>query len=526
VLARYATSDCKESFSSWHGTSVSGIIGANTDDGIWTAGIDWAARILPVRVLGKCGGYDSDIVDGIAWAAGLQVPGIPVNPTPAHVINLSLGGPHSCPPIYPLVFDAAFARGVTRAIVVAAGNDGTDVAGHSPASCRGAIAVAATTLAGNLAGYSNFGAGITLSAPGGSFAFQFGSIVALSNTGRTIPQDDTITHIGGTSLAAPMVSATVSLMLAVAPALTSAQVLSILTSTAKPFPTGSDCSTAICGAGIVNTDGAVRAAAAAAGAAIPNYEGLWWRAGGSESGWGINLAHQGDVIFATWFTYDATGKARWLTMTANETSSNIYSGTLYQTHGPAFSAIPFSPAAVTVSAVGTGTLTFSDNDNGSFHYTVNGTEQTKPITRQVFGPLPSCSFGSATPLAQATNFQDLWWAAPAGAESGWGVNFTQQGDTIFATWFTYDADGSPLWLSATVNKSSPGDFTGTLYRTTGPAFNALPFSPSQVVATPVGTLTLSFASGNSATFAYVVNGVSQTKSITRQVFRAPGTLCQ
>jgi serine protease len=526
VLASEATSDCKESFSSWHGTSVSGIIGANTDDGIWTAGIDWAARILPVRVLGKCGGYDSDIVDGIAWAAGLQVPGIPVNPTPAHVINLSLGGPHSCPPIYPLVFDAAFARGVTRAIVVAAGNDGTDVAGHSPASCRGAIAVAATTLAGNLAGYSNFGAGITLSAPGGSFAFQFGSIVALSNTGRTIPQDDTITHIGGTSLAAPMVSATVSLMLAVAPALTSAQVLSILTSTAKPFPTGSDCSTAICGAGIVNTDGAVRAAAAAAGAAIPNYEGLWWRAGGSESGWGINLAHQGDVIFATWFTYDATGKAWWLTMTANATTSNIYSGTLYQTHGPAFSAIPFSPAAVTVSAVGTGTLTFSDNDNGSFHYTVNGTEQTKPITRQVFGPLPSCSFGSATPLAQATNFQDLWWAAPAGAESGWGVNFTQQGDTIFATWFTYDADGSPLWLSATVDKSSPGVFTGTLYRTTGPAFNALPFSPSQVVATPVGTLTLSFASGNSATFAYVVNGVSQTKSITRQVFRAPGTLCQ
>jgi hypothetical protein len=154
----------------------------------------------------------------------------------------------------------------------------------------------------------------------------------------------------------------------------------------------------------------------AAGAA--NYGGLWWASpAGAEAGWGINLAHQGDVIFATWFTYDATGKAWWLTMTANATTSNIYSGTLYQTHGPAFSAIPFSPAAVTVSAVGTGTLTFSDNDNGSFHYTVNGTEQTKPITRQVFGPLPSCSFGSATPLAQATNFQDLWWAAPAGAES-------------------------------------------------------------------------------------------------------------
>ena len=527
VLASEATTDCPESFSSWHGTSVAGIIGANTDDAIWTAGIDWAARILPVRVLGKCGGYDSDIVDGIAWAAGLDVPGTPVNPTPAHVINMSLGGAHGCPPIYPLVFDAAFARGVTRAIVVAAGNASTDVANDSPASCRGAIAVAASTLAGNLAAYSNFGAGITLSAPGGSFAFQFGSIIALSNTGRTTPQDDAIAHIGGTSLAAPMVSATVSLMLAVAPALTAAQVRSILTSTAKPFPAGSDCSTTRCGAGVVNTDGAVRAAAAMTGAAIPNYEGLWWRSpAGSESGWGINLAHQNDVIFATWFTYDATGKAWWLSMTANATTSNIYSGTLYQTHGPAFSAVPFSPAAVTATPVGTGTLTFSDNSNGSFSYTVNGIQQTKPITRQVFGPLPSCTFGSATPLAQATNYQDLWWAAPAGAESGWGVNLTQQGDTIFATWFTYDTDGSPLWLSATTNKSSAGVFTGTLYRTTGPAFNALPFSPSQVVATPVGTLTLSFASGDTATFAYVVNGVSQSKTITRQVFRTPGTLCQ
>jgi len=527
VLASEATTDCPESFSSWHGTSVAGIIGANTDDAIWTAGIDWAARILPVRVLGKCGGYDSDIVDGIAWAAGLDVPGTPVNPTPAHVINMSLGGAHGCPPIYPLVFDAAFARGVTRAIVVAAGNASTDVANDSPASCRGAIAVAASTLAGNLAAYSNFGAGITLSAPGGSFAFQFGSIIALSNTGRTTPQDDAIAHIGGTSLAAPMVSATVSLMLAVAPALTAAQVRSILTSTAKPFPAGSDCSTTRCGAGVVNTDGAVRAAAATTGAAIPNYEGLWWRSpAGSESGWGINLAHQNDVIFATWFTYDAAGKAWWLSMTANATTSNIYSGTLYQTHGPAFSAVPFSPAAVTATPVGTGTLTFSDNSNGSFSYTVNGIQQTKPITRQVFGPLPSCTFGSATPLAQATNYQECTRAAPAGAESGWGVNFTQQGDTIFATWFTYDTDGSPLWLSATANKSSAGVFTGTLYRTTGPAFNALPFSPSQVVATPVGTLTLSFASGDTATFAYVVNGVSQSKTITRQVFRTPGTLCQ
>jgi serine protease len=527
VLASEATDECKEAPSSWHGTSVAGIIGANTNDGIWTAGIDWAARILPVRVLGKCGGFDSDIVDGIAWAAGLGVPGAPANPTPAHVINLSLGGAESCPPIYPLVMDAAYAHGVTRAIVVAAGNDSTDVANDSPASCRGAIAVAATTLAGNLAGYSNFGAGITLSAPGGTYALGFGSIVALSNTGRDAPGADAITHIGGTSLAAPMVSATVSLMLAVAPALTPSEVRSILTSTAKPFPDGSDCTTARCGAGIVNADAAVRAAAAISGAATPNYEGLWWRSpAGSESGWGINLAHQDDVIFATWFTYDASGKAWWLSMTANRSASNIFTGTLYQTRGPAFNAVPFDPSAVTATPVGSGTLTFSDGDNGTFAYTVNGIQQTKPITRQVFGPLPTCTFGSATALAQATNYQDLWWAAPAASESGWGVNFTQQGDIVFATWFTYDVDGTPLWLSATANLTSPGVYTGTLYRTTGPAFSALPFSPAAVVATPVGTATLSFANGNSGTFSYIVNGISQSKPITRQVFRAPGTLCR
>ena len=529
VLSGEANDDCHETPSSWHGTSVSGVIGANTNDGIWTAGIDWAAKILPVRVLGKCGGYDSDIVDGIAWAAGLAVPGAPPNPTPAHVINLSLGGDEACPSIYPAVVNAAYAHGVTRAVVVAAGNDAADVAGHSPASCSGVITVAATTLDGYLAGYSNFGAGVTLSAPGGTFSrtFGVGSIFALSNSGRTTPGDDAITHTGGTSLAAPMVSGTISLMLAVAPSLTHSQIVDILKTTAKPFPTGSDCSTARCGAGIVNADAAVRAAADVSGAATPNYEGLWWKSpAGIESGWGLNLAHQGDVIFATWFTYDANGKAWWLVMTADRTATNIFTGTLYATHGPAFSAVPFDPNAVTKAAVGTATLTFSDIDNGTFSYTVNGIQQIKPITRERYGPLPTCTFGGQADLAGATNYQDLWWASPAGVESGWGINFTHQGDTIFATWFTYDADGAPLWLSVIADRSAPGVYTGPLVRTTGPAFSATPFDPTRVELTTVGTATLSFGNGNLATFAYTVNGISQTKAITRQILRSPGTVCR
>ena len=258
------------------------------------------------------------------------------------------------------------------------------------------------------------------------------------------------------------------------------------------------------------------------------YQGLWWKSpAGSESGWGMNLAHQADIIFATWFTYDASGKAWWLSMTAPLVSGgNVYSGTLYATTGPPFNAAPFNPALVAPTAVGSGKLTFSDADNGTFAYTVHGVSQVKAITREVFGPVPTCRFGIQSDLGKATNFQDLWWNAPAGSESGWGINITHQGTTLFVTWFTYDLDGSPLWLSGTAQKTAATTYSGTLNRTSGPAFNATPWNPAGVTLTQVGTLMLTFADGNHATFAYTVNGISQTKQITREIFRAPGTVCQ
>jgi len=274
------------------------------------------------------------------------------------------------------------------------------------------------------------------------------------------------------------------------------------------------------------------AGASASVSAAPsiNYEGLWWAApAGSESGWGINFAHQGDTIFASWFTYDLTGKGWWLVMTAPKTAPNTYSGTLYTTTGPAFNAMPFNPAQVVATAVGNGTLTFSDANSASFSYTVNGMPpQVKALTHQMFGPLPSCTTASsAASLAAATNYQDLWWAAPAGSESGWGINLTHQGDTIFASWFTYDLDHSPLWLVVTAPKTAPGVYTGTLYRTTGPAFNAMPFSPGAVVSTAVGNATFTFSDGNNASFAYTVNNIPpQVKPITREIFSGTGTVCQ
>ena len=263
----------------------------------------------------------------------------------------------------------------------------------------------------------------------------------------------------------------------------------------------------------------------------PNYQGLWWAApAGRESGWGIDLAHQGDVIFATWFTYDATGKGLWLALIANkDVTTGAYTGTLLQSTGPPFSSVPFQPLQVTTVGVGTGALTFDDAGDGTFAYTLAGVTQTKTIVRQAFGPLPTCTFAIQSDLTLAYNYQDMWWAAPSGAEPGWGLSLAHEGDIVFGTWFTYDVDRTPMWLSFTAPKTadtSTNTYAGTLYRTTGPSFASVPFDPTQVVATSVGTASVVFTDGNSGTFEYSVNGVTGSKPITRQVFVTPGTVCQ
>jgi hypothetical protein len=192
--------------------------------------------------------------------------------------------------------------------------------------------------------------------------------------------------------------------------------------------------------------------------------------------------------------------------------------------------VPFDSNQVQRAEVGTASLSFADGNNGTFAYTLNGVSQTKPITRLVFGPLPTCTFGGQSNLALATNYQGNWWSQGAG-ESGWGVYFTHQGQSLFTSWFAYDSDGTPLWLSATATPNGNGTYSGTVYRTTGPAFNSVPFDPQAVGRTPVGSLTLTFANGNSARFDYTVTigsgaTVTQSKLLTRLVFRTPGTVCQ
>jgi serine protease len=250
--------------SSWHGLKVAGVIGASTNNGMAVAGLDWAARILPVRVLGKCGGDFSDIYDAMAWAAGRNVPGVPGNPFPAQVINLSLGGDGDpCSAQDDALFAQLLSPTGVRAIVAAAGNNDGDANAHFPSSCPSVISVAATTPAGNRTIYSNFGSSVDVAAPGGNGGAigspDFGLIAVLNNNGATAPNAAwSVSGATGTSFAAPVVSGVASLMLAVAPTLTSAQVRAGIVERAKPFPAASTCTTSTCGSGIVSALGAVQ----------------------------------------------------------------------------------------------------------------------------------------------------------------------------------------------------------------------------------------------------------------------------
>ena len=247
---------CPVSDSSWHGTHVAGTMGAASNNGTGVAGVNWNSRILPVRVLGKCGGYTSDIADGMRWAAGLPVSGVPNNPNPAKVLNLSLGGFGACGTTYQNAINSIVSAG--SVVVISAGNSNADASNYRPANCSGVITVAATSAAGSRAYYSNYGSTVEISAPGGDFSSDTGVLSTL-NTGTTVPVADTYESYQGTSMAAPHLSGVVSLMFSLNPHLTPSQVLQILQSTANPFFSGGTCTTSNCGAGIVDAGAAVNA---------------------------------------------------------------------------------------------------------------------------------------------------------------------------------------------------------------------------------------------------------------------------
>ncbi|MEA3151528.1 MAG: serine protease, partial [Gammaproteobacteria bacterium] len=162
--ALFPSADCPTADSSWHGTRVMGILGALTDNAVGIAGMTWNPYLLPVRALGKCGGYDSDIVAGMQWAAGLSVTGVPDNPYPADIINLSLGGNGSCPAVYKDAVSTLTGMGVL--IVASAGNESGAV--DAPGNCAGVLAVAGLRNIGTKVGYSSLGPEVGVAAPAGN----------------------------------------------------------------------------------------------------------------------------------------------------------------------------------------------------------------------------------------------------------------------------------------------------------------------------------------------------------------------
>ena len=249
--------------SSWHGTFVTGQIGAQRNNGIGIAGIAPRVRVQMARALGKCGGSTSDIMDAVTWLSGGSVPGVANNPTPVKVINMSLGGQGSCSTLEQNSITAARALGAT--IVAAAGNEAGPV--DAPANCSGTIAVTAHTLEGDNAFYANVGAQTVISAPGGGSGTVIpgsaSKIVSLSNTGKTSPTaspgGDAYAQDIGTSMATPHVAATAALMLSVQPALTPDNITAIIKQSARPFVPGTYCAThaGVCGAGMLDAGAAV-----------------------------------------------------------------------------------------------------------------------------------------------------------------------------------------------------------------------------------------------------------------------------
>ncbi|GGY59335.1 extracellular protease [Bacterioplanes sanyensis] len=241
--------------SSWHGTHVAGTVAAMGNNGVGVTGVAFDAQVVPVRVLGKCGGYTSDIADGIVWAAGGTVEGVPANRHPAQVINMSLGGGGNCQDITQQAIN--FARSKGTSVVVAAGNSNADAGNFTPSNCDGVINVAATNINAAKASYSNFGDVVDVAAPGGEWEIRNdpNGVLSTDNSGATLAEDDAYLTKPGTSMAAPHVAGVAALMYQKKPEITPDELEQLLVENTNPLT--DNC--VGCGSGIVDADAALAA---------------------------------------------------------------------------------------------------------------------------------------------------------------------------------------------------------------------------------------------------------------------------
>jgi predicted extracellular nuclease len=288
----------------------------------------------------------------------------------------------------------------------------------------------------------------------------------------------------------------------------------ILACTAVPVVVGASLNTASCTVTATAAFARYTATYAADTAESPGYATAtpasdrtnhWW-AGVAENGWGLVINQHGETPFVALYIYNAAGKPDWLAMSGVwDASKTTFSGDFYRpTSAPldAYDAARFAPGAV----VGRGSFTFNTESTGDFTYNIDGRSGSKAIRKLEFsGPAGGLN----------TNLSDLWWNP---SENGWGISLSYQNNAIFAVWYTYGVDGKPTWLAMSNGSWSGNTYTGTLYRTQGSAWLGVPYNAAQFSPTAVGSMSFRFLDANTADLTYTVDGVTQTKTITRQPY--------
>ncbi len=516
--ALFPATSCPIADSSWHGTRVMGILGALTNNDVGIAGMTWDSYLLPVRALGKCGGYDSDIIAGMEWAAGMTTNGVPDNPNPASIINLSLGGSGACPTDYADAVSTLTQMGVL--IVASAGNASGPV--EAPANCAGVLGVAGLRNVGTKVGYSSFGPEVGVAAPAGNCVTSSGaclkSIDTTSNTGLTVPSTSTYTNETnanlGTSFSAPIVSGIAALMRSVNANLTPAQLIARIEASAVAFPqpTGlpvcptlatdgsEECACPStggeCGSGMVNALNAVTAAerpiaAVVVPALTQTGESATLDASGSAASCGRTVASyawtpSGGVTLssggaAAQAVVVPTGTAGTVTLTVTDSAGAVDTAVLSVSAGGVITAAAGTPstagagdgacpAAGTFAAVPptvaatfspanvnpnvASTLTLTLGNSNGFDLTQTGLTATLP-----------------TGLVQATASSSTTSVSPATTCTGSAASLTVSGGSVALSGAIIPASGS-CTVTVPVQGAAVGSYTDTVAAaalTTAPA---------------------------------------------------------
>ncbi len=245
--------------------------------------------------------------------------------------------------------------------------------------------------------------------------------------------------------------------------------------------------------------------------AVDDYTGAWWRS--DESGWGVFLVDQGNMLAPSWFTYGDDGKATWFIVSgAFKQADGSYVGDVYS-----FTGVPYSQingqASDPGNRVGTSTFRFTDANTLKLDYNVGGHQQTKTLSRFDWGDQDLVCSPSTAPVSSFTNYTAMWWDP---SQSGWGLHVNHVGDLMVATWYTYGADRKAIWLQASTTKGADGVYRGKLYQgTTGTPYHQINGQPATAGVNEVGTASFSFSNGGAGQFSYTIGSVTQTKSIVR-----------